>query len=85
MQSLGGFFEKFNNKFVREVKNLVFITESIQKHTGIVVDAKNFTVSQGILRIKASAVQKNEIFIKKTRILKDLEGKLYALKIRDIQ
>ncbi len=85
MQKIGGFFEKFNNKFVKEVQNLVFITETIKKCTGIVVDHKNISISNKILRIKASSVEKNEIFMKKTKILKELEQKLHHLIILDIQ
>lgn len=85
MQNIGGFFEKFKSKFVKEVQNLVFISETIKKHTGIEVDMKNIAISNGLVRIKTTSLEKNVIFIKKTQILNDLERGLYRLKIRDIQ
>jgi hypothetical protein len=84
MKSVGGFFDKFNSKITKQVRNLVFVIETIKKHTGIDVEMKDISISNGILRIKASPVQKNEIFMKKPKILKDL-GSLNALRISDIQ
>jgi uncharacterized protein (UPF0210 family) len=84
MQRVGGFFEKFNSKITKQVQNLAFICETIKKHTGIEVEMKQISISNGILKIKTSSLEKNEIFIKKSRILKELEGKLHSLTLRDI-
>jgi hypothetical protein len=85
MKSLGSFFEKFNNKIAKEVGNLVFISEAVKKHTGIEIDIKDIKISNGIIRVKGSALEKNEIFMKKTKIIKELEPKLRSLIVRDIQ
>lgn len=85
MKSVGGFFEKFNSKITRQIQNLVFVIEAIKKHTGIEFDVSDVKISHGILRLKATPVQKNVIFIKKQKILKELEGKLSGLRILDIQ
>lgn len=84
MQKLDGFFDKFNNKIAREVNNLLLVVESIKRHTGITIEIKNISLSNGILKIKTSQIQKNEIFIKKTKILKDLE-KLNGRVVLDVQ
>jgi hypothetical protein len=85
MKNIGGFFDKFNNKITRQVQNLDFIVQVIKKHTGISVEMGDLQISQGILRVKGTSLMRNEIFIKKTRILKDLEGKLLGLKVTDIK
>lgn len=82
MQNIGGFFEKFRSKVVQEVQNLVFVIEIIKKHTKINLDMKDLKLSNGILRIKASPLQKSEIFMKKTQILKEINQKV---KVDDIQ
>lgn len=85
MKSLGGFFDKFNGKLVKQIQSLDAVVTAIKKHANVDVDLKDLSVRGGILRIHVSALQKNEIFIKKARILKELEGKLRALKVTDIQ
>jgi hypothetical protein len=85
MKSIGGFFEKFNSKIAREIQNLDFIVAALEKHTKIKFELKQLQIKNGVLLIQANPVQKNELFIKKTRILKDLEGKLYRIVIKDIR
>jgi uncharacterized protein (UPF0210 family) len=84
MQKIGGFFNNFNNKITRQLQNLVFIMEIIKKHTGIELEMKQISISNGVLKIKTSSLEKNEIFMKKTKVLKDLEGKLHGIILRDI-
>jgi hypothetical protein len=84
MQKIGGFFEKFNSKITREVHNLAFIMETIKKCTGISLEMKDIKISNGIIRLNISQLKKNEIFIKKERILKELEKGLISLTVRDI-
>jgi len=45
---------------------------------------EEIVISSGILRIKSSLIIKNEIFIKKTQILKEINQKINNLKIIDI-
>ena len=84
MQNLAGFFEKFRGKVAGQVQNLAFIIEIIKKYTGIEVDMKNIAISSGILRLKISSVEKSQIFIKKSQILKEIHEKAKFLKIEDI-
>ncbi len=83
MQNIGGFFEKFKSKVARQIGDLVFITESIKKRTGIALEMKDISIKNGIMYLKLSSLQKNVVFIKKTQILKDLEGRTIK-KILDI-
>ncbi len=85
MKSLGGFFEKFTSKIAKQIQSLDAVVFAIKKHTGITVDIKDISIRNGILRIKGTSLMKNELFIKKVRILKELEGSLQTLKISDIQ
>ena len=85
MKNIGGFFEKFNSKITKEIQNLDFILKTIQKHTGISIPIENIKISNGVIQVKGSGVEKNEIFIKKTRILKDLKEGLRGLTISDIR
>lgn len=85
MEKISGFFEKFKGKVAGQVQNLVFISEIIKKHTGIEIEMKNIGVSGGILRLKASSLEKNEIYIKKTHILKEINEKMRSLVLKDIR
>ena len=63
---------------------LSFIIDVVKKHSGITLELKDISLSNGILRLKLSSLQKNVIYIKKAQILKDLE-KLPDKKVSDIQ
>ncbi len=85
MKSLGGFFDKFRNKVTGEIQNRTQIIEIIKKYIGQELKMDDITISSGILRIKTSSIAKNEIFIKKNQILKELSQKLNSMKIVDIR
>lgn len=85
MKSIGGFFDKFKNRAFQEIQNLDFTIEIIKKHTGIALEMKDFKIQSGILRVKASSLQKNEIFMKKSQILRDIKQKMPQTKVYDIQ
>lgn len=59
------------------------VVESIKKITNIDINPKNIDIKSGIVRINSKNIIKNEIFIKKTKILEDL-GKKTESKIIDI-
>ncbi len=84
MKSLGGFFGKFNSKVASQIQNLVVILEIIKKHTGIDIEMKNINISAGILRLKCSSVEKSQIFIKKSQILKEINQRAQKLTITEI-
>ncbi len=84
MKKLGGFFEKFNGKIAGQIKNLIIISEVIKKHTGIEVEMKNLAISAGVLRLKISSVEKSQIYMKKEKILKEINERVRGMKIEEI-
>ena len=84
MKSLGGFFEKFNNKVAGQIQNLVVIIEIIKKNTGIEIEMKQIVISAGVLRLKLSSVQKSQIYIKKMQILNEINKKVSRMVLKDI-
>ena len=76
MKNIGSFFDKFKNKAVIRIQTLEIIKETIKKHIKDEIDIKNISISSGNINIKAHNIIKNEIFIKKTSILEDLNKKL---------
>jgi|GEM_PF-1858019 len=84
MENIGGFFQKFQSRVAGQVQNLTFIIDAIKKHTGVEVDMKNISISAGIVRLKISGVEKNEIFLKKERILKEINAKTKSLVVKDL-
>lgn len=85
MKNLADFFGKFQSKISGQVQNLVVISETIKKHTGIEVEMKDIKISSGSLILKTSSVEKNVIFIKKERILSEINQKARALVLKDIR
>ncbi len=86
MQNIAGFFEKFRSKVAGQVFNLVLISEIIKKYTTIEIDMKDISISAGIIRLKtSSALEKSEIFMKKTQILGEINRKAKFLVIKDIR
>ena len=76
MKNIGNFFDKFKNKAIIRIQTLEIIKETIKKHIKDEIDIKNISISSGNINIKAHNIIKNEIFIKKTSILEDLNKKL---------
>jgi hypothetical protein len=85
MEKISGFFDKFRSKVISQVQNYVIFTEVIKKHTGIEIEMKDMSLSGGVLKIKTSSIIKNEIFIKKNRILKEIAEKIKKIRVNDIQ
>ena len=84
MKSISGFFDRHRNRAIAEIQNRILITKIIKKHIGVDLKIEEIVISSGILRIKSSLIIKNEIFIKKTQILKEINQKINNLKIIDI-
>lgn len=85
MEKIGGFFEKFQGKIAGQIQNLIIITEIVKKHTGIDIEMKNIGISSGIIRLKVSSLEKSEIFMKKDRILLEINKKVGSLVVKDVQ
>ena len=85
MKNLADFFGKFQSKIAGQVQNLIIISEILKKHTGIHVEMKDIRISSGTLFLKTSSVEKNVIFIKKERILGEINQKARSLTLKDIR
>ncbi len=85
MKGIGNFFDKFKNKALAQIGNLTTIIEILKKHTGVEFDTKDISISNGTLTIRASAAFKNEIYIKKQAILRDLSQRVQGIVINDIK
>ena len=84
MKIIGEFFGKFRNKASKHIQNYLLIIETIKKYTKVEIEAKDIEISSGTLKIRSSQALKNEIFIKKTQILKEINQKTQNLTISDI-
>lgn len=61
------------------------VREIIEKEINISIEKKNISVHNNIIYIKTKPLFKNEIFIKKQTILKELEKKFHQKTPRDIK
>lgn len=85
MEGIGKFFDRFKNKALVQVGNLTTVLEILKKHTGVNFSVSDVVISKGTLTIKASPAFKNEVYIKKQAILKDLAQKIQGTVISDIK
>ncbi|MCR4330518.1 MAG: hypothetical protein NUV49_01395 [Patescibacteria group bacterium] len=61
------------------------VQEVLEKEIGVFVEKKNISIHNNIIYIKTKPLFKNEIFIKKQSILKELEKKFHQKTPRDIK
>lgn len=85
MKGIGNFFDKFRNKALAQLEQYTVVIDVLKKHTNITFDVKDISILNGVATIKASAAFKNEIYIKKQAILKDLSQRLRGTVIYDIK
>lgn len=74
MQSITSFLDKFNHLFKKDedLKNKIYI--SIKNNTGLELKKDNISIKNGILYLKEKPHFKNEVFMKKDKILRELIG-----------
>jgi hypothetical protein len=85
MENIGSLFEKFKGKFAKHISNLSIATEVIKKFTGITYNIKDISISNGVLRIKSTQAEKNEIYIKQHKITQEINRKIVGTKIQEIK
>jgi hypothetical protein len=75
MFDIGKYLDRF--KKISESRNFLrdSAAESIKEVCGIEIDPKKIDVKSGIARVNERPIIKNEIFIKKARILENLSKK----------
>lgn len=84
MKGIKGFFEKFNNKASKQVAQYMAVSNSVKDNTGIEIEMKDISISDGTVKIKSSQALKNEIYIKKQKILSDIKKYQLDTPITDI-
>lgn len=85
MNGIGQFFDGFRNKALIQINNYSRIVEIIKKHTKVQIEIKDISISNGVINIKSNQTMKNEIYIKKEAILKELKGWVKGITIVDLK
>lgn len=76
MKNISDFFSLFNNKAAKEINKRVKIIEIIKKYTKITLEMKDFSIVNNIIILKSSHILKNEVNIKKTKILQEIKDNI---------
>ena len=82
MKDIKHFFDKFNSVAVKEIKKRDFIFELLKKEIGEEIPTENLNFRGGVLTIKTSQIVKNQIFIKKKRLISLISEKVTITDIR---
>jgi hypothetical protein len=69
MFNIADFLEKFKKFDQNKTLKTENILKSIENVVGVKVDKKNITIKDGILHIQGSPTLRQEIFLKKERLL----------------
>jgi vacuolar-type H+-ATPase subunit B/Vma2 len=84
MFNISGFFKKFKNLEMQDFSKRSAVIDVLKKHTGIDIKPQDIKFEQGIIRLSLSSLQKNEIFMKKPRILADIQAAIKPANVIDI-
>jgi len=84
LQTISLFLDRFKHLLVSEVAVREVVREIIQKEMNISLDVKNIKFKNATVHITASPLLKNELYMKKTLIMEQIEKSL-ARKISDLR
>ena len=73
MLSLNAFLEKFKNITQPDEAVIRLLSETIKKEAGVEIPTKNISIKNSNAYIKTKSLYKNEIYIKKEKILLSLK------------
>ncbi|MFA5933986.1 MAG: hypothetical protein WC795_02075 [Candidatus Paceibacterota bacterium] len=82
---ISNLLEKFQNIIHSNDIIRKSIQESIQKYTNVLIEKENITIKPQIIYIRTTPTIKNEIILKKQKILEDIGQKIEKPKLNDIQ
>ena len=85
MFNVGSFFDKFNKGLIKELRLREAIARIIQEYTSIALDIKDIECKHKVIRIKASPIARNQIFMKKEKILEAVKRELPGTLFTDLQ
>ncbi len=84
MKPLGLYFDKFKNSAVKEIQKRTKIADIIKRESGVDVTMENISFVSNGIRLKINSIEKNQVFIKKERIIKQILDSIPNLNIKDI-
>lgn len=70
MLNIGGYFEKIRAVYFKEVLRRELVARVIKESIKIDIDPEKITIKNGVVRIPSSGALKNELFLKKTALIK---------------
>ena len=85
MDNLKNLLDKFKNLINHSGDEKKTVAVAIKKHTNISIDEKDIVVGDGFVRINAHPAIQSEIYIKKPKILADLNEALKPKTFKDIR
>jgi len=84
MKLLGSFFDKFNSFAIKETKKRVIICEILKKELNVDISIEQISFNNGIIKIKTSSIIKNQIYIKKEKLINLISKSMPTLKVKSI-
>lgn len=84
MKLVGSFFDKFNNSAIKEIQKRTYIAEIIKREANVDVSIENIVFISNNIKLRINSIEKNQIFIKKQRILDLISKRIPNLIIKDI-
>ena len=80
MFNISIYLEKFKNIESKSSSLKSIVVDSIKNVLKVDIDKKNIEIKNGIIYLKVHPVIKNEIFINKNKIIKEISSKNLAVK-----
>ena len=81
MKGIGNLLDKFKSIAVQEINKRVFIVEIIKNKIGVDIKMEDISIKDGIVSIKVKSIVKNQIFIKKQALIKEISKKINIIDI----
>lgn len=85
MFNISDYLERFKTIQIEKTQFKDFVVELIKKELNFDLDRDNVDLKKGIVYLKISPIQKNELFIKKQFLLGEFNKNFPNLPIRDIR
>ncbi len=83
MKLVGEFLDKFKSQAVKEIQKRTTLLNIIKKNINEDIPIENISIKNGLVTLNTKQIVKNQIFIKKDKILKEISK--YFNDIKDIK
>jgi hypothetical protein len=84
MKSVKVFFDKFNNTALKEISKRTIISEIIKREAKVLIPIESISFISNGIKLKLNPTEKNQVFIKKEKIIKLISNKIPNLIIKEI-